>query len=370
MTLSPAFGRDSIGFATGQTEGSPYTSFDASQETLSYRMRVNGRLNKKMVLDAGIDLESRVTHYDFTIPFTDDVAGPVAGEIDVPPEQTQRNIDMLSYGVHVDVGWDVSDKLRLVPGLRFDGYLLSGEPRYLADGRLVGRYQIDRHWLAKAYVGSFHQPSQPEAYDSDFGNPDLKLERAYHFGLGGEWKPTKLWTIDAEAYFVDRFDLAEFTSQTEVDDATGQVRPLNFLNTEVSDTLGFEVLIKREVTDNMFGWLSYTLSRSMERREPEEIDRPTAFDQRHTLNAVLSYSLDSGWEFGGRYQLATGRPITPVIGSTFDADSGSYRPVQGPSRSGRRPAYNKFDVRVEKTWLLKTWSGSTPAARRAASGSR
>jgi hypothetical protein len=133
------------------------------------------------------------------------------------------------------------------------------------------------------------------------------------------------------------------------------VTPLNFRNTRDGDTVGFEALIKRDVTRNLFGWLSYTLSKTRTRPSTDDDYRPTAFDQRHTLSAVASYKTDGGWEFGGRYRLSTGRPDTPVIGATYDADDNSYEDVEGATGSIRRKTFHQLDVRAEKTWVFNNW---------------
>jgi hypothetical protein len=74
------------------------------------------------------------------------------------------------------------------------------------------------------------------------------------------------------------------------------------------------------------------------------------------MNVVASYKPGAGFELGARFQLATGRPDTPIVGASFDADTGKYDPVQGAYRSIRVPTYRQIDVRVEKVWLYNTWS--------------
>lgn len=355
LTLSPAYGRDSIGFGGGEIDGGGnFSSVDIVQDTLSYRMRIDGRLSKRLYLDSGLDIESRVTKYDLLVPIDDDIPS-LGQQIDIPPDVLERNIEQLAYGVHADLAIDVTEDLRVVPGLRLDGYILSTQDRFSVDPRLVTRYRLNQQWLAKGYVGLFHQPPQPEAVDTRFGNPEVGLERAVQTGLGAEYNPTKLWTIDGEVYFIDRTDLVHFTSDVVEDPDTGDVEPLNFINVGVSDTVGLELLVKREVTRNFYGWLSYTLSWSRQRRFPDDEYRPTLFDQRHTLNIVGSYSTDNGWEFGGRFRLASGRPITEIVGSTFDIDENAYDSLNGPSRAGRRPTFHQLDVRAEKTWLFNNW---------------
>jgi hypothetical protein len=74
------------------------------------------------------------------------------------------------------------------------------------------------------------------------------------------------------------------------------------------------------------------------------------------MNAVASYKPGKGYEIGVRFQLASGRPDTPVTGSTFDADTGGYAPERGPARSVRLPTFYQLDARAEKDWLYDTWS--------------
>lgn len=353
LTLSPAWGRDSVEFATGQADSEQaFSRARITQDTLAYRMRIDGNLRDNILLDAGLDLESRVTKYSVRAPLDFDTRGN--NDADAPPTEFNRNTDQYGYGAHADVAIDIGDT-RIIPGLRFDGYLLGGKSLWSLDPRLVARHAITPQWTAKGYVGLFHQPPQPEALDQTFGNPELGMERAIHTGLGGEWKPAKYWTADAEVYYIKRDDLVEFTQDAEVDPQTGEVRPINFRNSRIGDTVGIELLIRREVTRNLYGWLSYTLSRTRELEFDDDDYELSTFDQTHVANAVASYRFGGGWELGGRFRLSTGRPITPVIGATFDADDGDYRRVTDTFRSARRKTFQQTDVRLEKTWLFDTW---------------
>jgi hypothetical protein len=96
-----------------------------------------------------------------------------------------------------------------------------------------------------------------------------------------------------------------------------------------------------------------------QQRSPTEKETPTTFDQMHTLNAVVSFKPGGGWELGAKFRLSSGRPGTPVIDSTFDADSGTYSQVRGDIRSVRLPLFSQLDLRAEKTWLFEQWSLST-----------
>jgi TonB family protein len=355
LTMSSAWGRDSIKFAGAQFDtNNPETSLDISQTALSYRFRVAGDLTKRFHLDTGLDIASRVTRYSLFVPIDDDVRGTI-GEAEIPSQLLENTISGLAMGAYLELAADAGANVRLIPGLRWDTYELAGQIRHSLDPRLVTRWGFAKDWIAKGYVGLFTQPPQPERFDVRFGNPDLELEHAIHTGLGGEYRLGKDWFFDVEGYYIPRRNQAVFTDDTVVE-PDGSIRQLRSVNSGQGYTYGAEVLIRRNVTDNQFGWLSYTLSWTKFRFDDDDDYDFTGLDQRHTLNAVYSYITDGGWEFGGRYRLSTGRPDTPILGGTFDADSNSYEPDTGEFRSTRVKTFHQLDVRVEKTWLYNTWS--------------
>jgi TonB family protein len=354
LTISPAYGRDTVELASGtSTSQSPYLSLEVVQTTFTNRTRVHGPIGKRYFLDAGFDLESRVTEYDALAP---NPLGIREDEgVDIPPEVIRQSVEQLGVAMHADLAVELG-RVRVVPGLRVDGYLLAGEPRSSVDPRLTARWRASDDWTLKGYLGRFSQPPQPEALDTLVGNPDLELEHAIHAGVGFEWRPDRLWLLDVEGYRIWRDNLVGFTNDATIDDE-GNVMMPNFVNEGYGGTYGLEVLIKREVSDRLYGWLSYTYSHSevmLPFLEGEGL-MPTGFDQTHVANLVTSWRAGAGWELGIRWRMATGRPDTPIVDATYDADSGGYADVEGERRSVRMPFFNQLDARVEKTWLFDTW---------------
>jgi TonB family protein len=354
LTLSPSWGQDRVTFAGAQAEGAgPFTSLSIKNNALSYRMRVHGKLRPALTLDTGLDLLSRVTSFEALVPVDDNLISTEG--VDIQPSQVFRGSQSLGLGGYIDMGIDATSKLRLIPGLRLDAYILDGQERQSIDSRMVARYKLSSTFTGKAYVGRFSQPPQPEAFDKRFGNPNVQLEHGYHFGLGYEWKPERLWSIDSEIYYVDRRNVVVFTPDVIMND-DGTFEAVTFRNTGRRASYGLEAIIKREISARAFGWLSYTFSRSKQTNRNGERWFATSFDQPHVMNAVASFKPGAGFELGARFQLASGRPDTAVIGSTFDADCGCYDPVTTGQRTHRVDTFMQLDVRVEKTWLFQLWS--------------
>jgi TonB family protein len=353
LTLSPAWGRDTLSFSSGQADAAgPFTAAAIIQDTITYRMRVKGPLSKTILLDAGLDMDSRVTRYDILVPDDTNIDSP--DNIDIDPSQLVRQAEQVSLGAHADLAVDVTPRLRLLPGVRFDVHAISGQAWVDTDVRLTGRYQASKTVVYKGYAGLFHQPPQPEAVDARFGNPGVRSERAIHTGLGLEVKPSRLWFVDSEIYYIDRSRLVTTSGQGDVD---GEMADLeNFDNDGSGETWGFEALIRREISERVFGWVSYTFGKSVRRGSDTSRATPTAFDQPHNLNAVVSWKPGGGWELGSRLRLSSGRPDTPYVGATFDGDDGDYRPVSGGFRTVRRELFHQVDLRVEKMWLFEQWS--------------
>ena len=351
LTLSPAYGVDTVTAAGADaTDAGPFSSVSIVNTNFSYRMRIDGKIGR-YTLDTGLDLLNRVTRYAALAPIDDQLEN--SSGINIPPTQLFRGSQQLGLGAYVDLGIDVTDRLQLIPSLRADGYILDGVDRSSIDPRIVARYKLNDWWMLKGYVGQFSQPPQPEALDRRFGNPSVGLEHGYHKGLAYQFRPDRLWSLDSEIYFVDRRDLVEFTDDVRMN-PDGTFTYVNFDNNGHRQSYGVEAILKREITERFYMWLTYTYSKSKILSDGAWF--PTTFDEPHVMNAVASWKPGGGWEAGLRFQFASGRPTTPIIGATYDADAGAYVPVRGPEDSVRLPNFEQLDARVEKDWLYQTWA--------------
>jgi TonB family protein len=343
LSLAPTLGITPFRFRIGDLFKGSITSRD-----VNLRGSAEKELRKGLSLETGIDFNLAFYHVRFEFP---QVARP--SEEPPPPQVIQENVNVAAYAAYAETVWSPLEHLKLVPGLRFEAYYLPGGWRPSLEPRMAARYALNDWLTAKAAVGVFRQPPQPGEVAPRFGNPDLGLLRSRQTAAGMEWKLTQALLFDVQGFYNWR-DRLVVVSQDFIERDGKQVPEL-YNHDGRGRAYGLEVLLKHELTERFYGWVAYTLSRSVQRDEDTGTYVPVEFDQSHILTLVGSYKLDSGWELGMRFRLTTGRPETPITGGTFNADTGRYFPNEGVLGSERGPTFHQLDLRAEKQWTFERW---------------
>jgi len=241
----------------------------------------------------------------------------------------------------------------LTPGLRFDQIHWRRHARWSIDPRLWARYALSERTALKAYAGLYHQPPNGQQIDDDIGNPDLGLSWAVQVGGGVEHRFSDVWSVSAEVFYNRRGSL--IVTVDPVLRADGTVYNPRFENNGIGRAYGLELLIRREITSKLYGWVAYTLSRSQVLPNPGDQWRSFAFDQSHILTIVAGYRPRPQWELSTRFRLVSGNPYAPVDYATFDADSGNFVPTRGEVGDGREPPFVQLDARAQYTWTWDAW---------------
>jgi len=261
-----------------------------------------------------------------------------------------------------------TERLRVVPGLRLDYARDSGHADL--SPRLNARYDLvrgasseeaaegdaeRRRTTLKGGVGVFHQPPDPQETDVVFGTPNLLSERALHYSLGVEQELTKQIELSVEGFYKD---LTRLVGRAPVGSGYAYGNP------GTGSVIGLESLLKYKPDRHFFGWVAYTLSRSVRKDGPDEEERLFGFDQTHNLTLLGSYRLGRGWEFGARFRLVSGNLETPVVSppaitALYAADAGAYVPIQGAPASRRMPLFHQLDIRIDKRWQFRSFRFST-----------
>jgi hypothetical protein len=336
-----------LGFRLGQD-----LYFDLFTGVHQYRDTIEWRPNERYALRYGLDISVQ--------------PGEIRIRLPRPPKEGQEALDFEASEVieareriryytpahFVEAELEVVEGLRLLPGLRMEYYR---PPREFAlDGRFGARWQATERFVLKGAVGSFHQAPQPDELSASFGNPDLGLEQATHYVLGGEVQLLDFLELNVEAFWKDLNRLVAPDDGTVVRD--GETVPRVYSNGGEGRVYGLELLLRHNPRGRFFGWIAYTLSRS-ERRDPGDPDwRLFDFDQSHIFTALGTYSLPRNWSIGGRFRLVSGNPSTPIVGSVYDAENDVYVRVAGEPNSERSKTFHQLDIRVDKRWIFDRWT--------------
>ncbi|WP_231511681.1 TonB-dependent receptor plug domain-containing protein [Chondromyces apiculatus] len=242
-----------------------------------------------------------------------------------------------------DMVWQLDPRLQITPGVRTDIFHSGGAYEVGVDPRLQVRADVTR-WLRFLHaLGLSHQPPSfiVPVPGLAIGNLRDGLQRSLQASAGVEVDLPARITASLTLFnsiFLNMSDTAGIqppgNDQNQVPRSLGQSR-------------GLELYVRRNLTQHLGGFLSYTLSRST--RTLGNYTFPFAFDRTHVLNAALSYDLGRGWRAGGRFAFYTGVPNLDPPGSLPDALR-----LLNPSRE---PSFYRIDARVEKKWTFgeKTW---------------
>ena len=254
------------------------------------------------------------------------------------------------YYVPNAAAWTSADlqlgRLFLSVGGRYDGYLYN--KNHLLQPRSEAKLKLGKNTL-RATAGLYTRPPQ---WNDENIQSELKAEKAWQFTTGIEREVREGLTAQATGFYTQRSDLIVY--------ATNRSDPSNvdhpYVNRGTGKTYGAELLVTWRGSRH-FAWLAYTLSRSVRRDAPGMAERLFDFDQTHNLILVASrrFGKDQQWQVGGRFQLTTGKPWTPVSSSVFNSDLNFYRPVFGPLNSERTDLQHQLDLRVDRTWKFQKW---------------
>jgi TonB-dependent Receptor Plug Domain len=243
-------------------------------------------------------------------------------------------------------------RMQLVYGVRSDYHSSIGG--WGVDPRFSARWEVFRLTTIKGGLGLFQKPPDIHQSDEEYGNSDLDLTSAIHYSLGIEQKIPgyESLSIDLEGFYKDVRRLVLESEDFLSIDGVGE-SDYSYYNGGTGKVAGLEVLLRHKPSKYFFGWISYTLMKSVVIENQQTEERPSGFDQTHVLNVVGCLSIGWDIDIGLRFRLASGLPYTPIEGASYYGDSDSYNPVDGEKNSARMPLFHQLDVRIDKKWQWK-----------------
>jgi hypothetical protein len=226
---------------------------------------------------------------------------------------------------------NLDPRIRVTGGLRLDELARNGDLAIQPRGKL--EIKLTHDLTARLTAGAYRRP--PE-YQSEVLQSNLDFEKSTQSILGLGYEPNEGTRVQTSVYYTDRSHLIV----TEPDGSLG--------NDGRGTTIGAELLATYRAGP-WFGWLSYSYSHSTRVDHPGDPERLFSYDQPHSLNAAVSWKRGR-WQLGGRFQLYSGLPYTPVKGSVYDSDRNLYIPIYDEVNSARAPIHHQLDLRIDYGW--------------------
>jgi TonB family protein len=333
------------------------TDFSVLSVMPSVRSRYHA--SKELDFGAGVDGQARKISQD---DGADAAANPVAA-------LTSQLTTSYSGSVYAEAIWRPTPSWLIRPGVHGDIYTDNTATKEDLDPRLTVRYKLgDRDlpeikpgsddsavWL-KSSLGIYHQPPRFILPEPGFDEMPLKygLSRSIQGSVGAEIPFRYNVSLTAETYYTYMdptvFDLStndatagtaansSLLPTTIVPGMDGEAQFIQRLTTpELGRAYGLELMLRRQAKSGLYGWISYSLSRSEREMDGEWV--PYDYDRTHLLNLVAGLPLPRNWDLGMRMQYESGLPATTTAGYN----------------AGRIDGYVRFDIRVDKRAIYRKW---------------
>jgi hypothetical protein len=247
--------------------------------------------------------------------------------------------------------WDAAaqDRWLIAPTVTLIGGLRHSRDSYLSQSYTEPRVGVEWNWseqtLLSAGWGRHNQQPSGQQIAPNFGNPNLRHIRADHSVLGISHKVNPDWSWKSEVYYKKFSDLVVGVNDPAI----------NYVNGASGAAYGTELLIKKEATDKLSGWLAVTLSRSERRNDLTGESFRFEYDQPINTTLIANYKLSREWSVGGKWAYTSGRPYTPIVGTSGTYADGRPIPVYAGINSGTLPDYHRLDLRIDRRLLYDTW---------------
>ncbi|HYQ02511.1 MAG TPA: TonB family protein [Polyangiaceae bacterium] len=297
-------------------EGPSGAGSELRDATARLRLEASHRVSKQVRLRAGADAgpsnvkteEDRLGQHVTSQPSRVDFAG----------------------GVYGDVIWRPARVAEMVPGLRLDFARSRGQNHVYAEPRLGTRLRVAQGVSWVSAFGIAHQlPTQSVRVPGRAPNGlELAEQEAWQATSGVEFvlPASMLGKVSLFHAWVDALNA----------DLTGR-------------SYGAEFFLRRNFSERLGGFISYTLSRTTYTHVRETYQ--AQFDRPHVLSLVLGYDLGGGFRIGGRSLWESGWRYA-VACPTPDCGPGDPLVPRPFVNMGRTHSFFRLDFRFEKRWQL------------------
>jgi hypothetical protein len=339
--ISLGYGEDNIQFTLGDR------FFDLDTEVFSQRFEWEHKYSQKLTSYLGVDSQFRTFNVGVRLPTINNSGGVgTVGGDEVLADIEGSNTEI---GLYLRNSYKYNEKWTLSPNLRLD-YFDAVDELYLSP-RANAIYSYDSTTDFNFAYGLYYQAPQNGEASAEFGNAQIVSEKSHHLFAsvvkdfrGGSSQGLK---VDLGGFYKDLDNIIIQTNEVRSDGTPVQ-------NTNEGTGTVYGLQLQASYNRGPYTFLSaYTYLQSR-RRDPENGEYPSEFDQTHNLNLIGVYE-KSRWSYAVRLRYVTGGPYTPVVDSTYDSDRDVYLPTRGRFFSDRFEDFVQLDFRIDRKFVYKLW---------------
>jgi hypothetical protein len=247
--------------------------------------------------------------------------------IHLPPiaEAAGRN----QGGVYAQGNFRLGKSTLLMAGLRLDYWGVQSKVSFAVDPRVRLSHDLTSNWSVHAAIGTTHQPAVfllPTPGLADVAL-DRGLMRSIQSEIGTGYQLTSSTRIDLTGFYhrYDRLLLPELVQDGIVPEDPPLVK---------SNVYGLEAFLMRDLSEQVSGWIAYTLTFADADSGPVVGKFKPDYDVRHVVNTVLSWRVWRGLYLGGRMQARSGRVVEQL----------------NKNYTQRLPWFTRVDARIGYQW--------------------
>ena len=285
------------------------------------------------------------------------------------------SLNLLNYNLFFQASDKIlQERVILSFGLRTDASEYSANmrnPLNQLSPRFSLAYNINAQTSFNFNIGRYYQ--RPAYTTMGFRNNngvlvnkenDLKFIRADHIIAGFEFHPSDDSKLTAEGFYKIYnnypFSLSDSVSLASKGGDYGTFGDEVVTSSSKGKAYGFELLARERSFKGFNIIISYTFVRS-EFQDKKGKYIPSAWDNRHILNATVSRSLKKNWDIGLKWRYVGGTPYTPYdtelssLKDAWDVRGRAY-PNYNLFNSNRLKSFHQLDLRVDKAYYYKNFS--------------
>lgn len=307
-------------------------AFDASERVDQLRAHAAIDPSPDWTFTAGAELERRTSRFRGSLPERDHDVEPGA-----PRTVFDSRVRGERIGAFAEAEWVAVDRLRVTTGLRVDRSSLTEQ--WTLDPRIAAAFRLSRGITLTGAWGVYHQVPAPFFFEPGVGDPTLGPMRAVHWILGAQAGSGQL-LLRAEAYVKTYRDLAQWTRSSDIArGGTGSSR-------------GLDIFVRWPPVAGISGRVAYSFLRARRTDPDAGAEARSPLDISRVSSIVLEHRFGPSWTVAAAYRASTGRPYTPVLGATHDAERDVWVPEYGEPMAQRLPGFRRLDLSVSRLLAL------------------